>query len=90
MHMTARFASTCATTGQPIAKGDTIDWNKATKTATLVAKAEPGAQAAPATHGRYLRQARHGSNYTRFTSGAEHFQNKAGRCIDAPCCGCCG
>jgi len=29
------------------------------------------------------------SNYTRFSSGAEHYVNKRGRCEDAPCCGCC-
>lgn len=27
--------------------------------------------------------------YTRFSSGAEVYQNRAGRCEDAPCCGCC-
>jgi hypothetical protein len=26
---------------------------------------------------------------TRFSSGAEIFQNRRGRCEDAPCCGCC-
>lgn len=31
----------------------------------------------------------HGSRYTRFSSGSEHFQNERGRCEDAPCCGCC-
>lgn len=30
-----------------------------------------------------------GSSYTRFSSGAEVFTNKRGRCEDAPCCGCC-
>jgi hypothetical protein len=29
------------------------------------------------------------SYYTRFSSGAEVFVNKRGRCEDAPCCGCC-
>jgi hypothetical protein len=29
------------------------------------------------------------SNYTRFSSGAEVYTNKNGRCEDAPCCGCC-
>lgn len=36
--------------------------------------------------GRYQR---YGSNYTRFSSGAEIYSNKGGRCEDAPCCGCC-
>lgn len=26
---------------------------------------------------------------TRFNSGAEVYQNRRGRCEDAPCCGCC-
>ncbi len=30
-----------------------------------------------------------GSTYTRFSSGAEIFTNRNGRCEDAPCCGCC-
>ena len=32
---------------------------------------------------------RYRSSYTRFSSGAEVFTNKRGRCLDAPCCGCC-
>jgi hypothetical protein len=27
--------------------------------------------------------------YARFSSGAVVYQNKRGRCEDAPCCGCC-
>jgi hypothetical protein len=42
---------------------------------------------APASAPR--RQSRYGSNYTRFSGGAEHYTNKRGRCEDAPCCGCC-
>jgi hypothetical protein len=30
-----------------------------------------------------------GSSYSRFSSGAESYQNRDGRCEDAPCCGCC-
>jgi len=29
------------------------------------------------------------SHYARFSSGAEVYTNKRGRCEDAPCCGCC-
>lgn len=32
---------------------------------------------------------RYSSNYTRFQGGGEVFTNRAGRCLDAPCCGCC-
>lgn len=35
----------------------------------------------------YRRQ--RGSTYTRFSSGAEQYTNRNGRCEDAPCCGCC-
>lgn len=35
------------------------------------------------------RERRYGSVYTRFSSGAEVYRNRAGRCEDAPCCGCC-
>lgn len=27
--------------------------------------------------------------YTRFSDGQEVYQNRRGRCEDAPCCGCC-
>ena len=85
--MTARFASTCAATGTQIAAGDTIDYDRARKKATLVAKAAPGT-APPEPEGRTMR-ARYGSHYTRFAGGAEAFTSKRGRCEDAPCCGCC-
>ena len=38
---------------------------------------------------RRSRYSRYGSSYTRFSSGHEVYTNRAGRCIDAPCCGCC-
>jgi hypothetical protein len=46
--------------------------------------------AGPSTYQRTSkRSARYGSTYTRFSSGAEVFTNRRGRCEDAPCCGCC-
>lgn len=47
------------------------------------------ATAGPETFNRPRRSSRAGSNYTRFSSGAEVFTNRRGRCEDAPCCGCC-
>jgi len=38
---------------------------------------------------RPARRPRYGSTYTRFSSGAEVYTNRRGRCEDAPCCGCC-
>ena len=34
-------------------------------------------------------RSKYGSGWARFSSGAETFTNRNGRCIDAPCCGCC-
>lgn len=89
--MTARFASTCAATGAQIAAGDTIEYDRATKRATLVKKADGSEPQPAAPHGRYMRQrlGRYGSHHARFSSGAEAYVNKRGRCEDAPCCGCC-
>ena len=36
-----------------------------------------------------VRERRAGVSVTRFAGGATVYQNRAGRCIDAPCCGCC-
>jgi len=43
-----------------------------------------------ASVGRYMinAQRRYQSNYWR-SDGREYYRNKAGRCEDAPCCGCC-
>ena len=40
--------------------------------------------------GLYMTQAarRYRSHYWR-AAGREYYRNKAGRCEDAPCCGCC-
>lgn len=46
------------------------------------------ADAGPSTFTPRARRS-YGSTYTRFSSGAESFQNRRGRCEDAPCCGCC-
>lgn len=45
---------------------------------------------AAANAGRYLRRSmqRSISNVWN-SSGREYYRNKAGRCEDAPCCGCC-
>jgi hypothetical protein len=43
-----------------------------------------------ASVGRYMinAQRRYRSHYWR-AGGREYYRNKAGRCEDAPCCGCC-
>ena len=45
---------------------------------------------APAPRSDRSGASRYRSNYAYFPStGGEYYRNKAGRCIDAPCCGCC-
>lgn len=51
---------------------------------TIVPTERPAGRSARERGGR-----RYGSTYTRFSSGAESFTNRNGRCEDAPCCGCC-
>ena len=54
------------------------------------AQAQELVASAPESTPRYQRkESRYRSNYARFSSGAEWYQNKRGRCEDAPCCGCC-
>jgi len=48
-------------------------------------KAEEARKLASEKRGRR----RYGSTYARFSSGFESYQNRNGRCEDAPCCGCC-
>jgi hypothetical protein len=70
-------------------------WNKTLKGWNVPDEMAAEAQAivdnapasAPRSRSRYGRSAR--STLTRFSSGAEIYTNVRGRCIDAPCCGCC-
>lgn len=55
----------------------------------LVASAGPVDPAFERNRRSYRRPSRYRSTYTRFSSGAEVYTNKNGRCEDAPCCGCC-
>lgn len=71
--MTARYSGVCADTGAEIKPGDLIQYDRASKRTVLIQS-----QAA----GRYI------SDVFR-TSGGTFYRNKAGRCEDAPCCGCC-
>lgn len=48
-----------------------------------------GKNADKQTYSDGYRPRRYGSRYTRFAGGGEHYVNRQGRCIDAPCCGCC-
>lgn len=71
--ISAKYRGKCKLTGNPIKVGDLIEFDTITKSAYLI-------------------------NSTRLNglvsdvfniSGREFYRNKGGRCIDAPCCGCC-
>jgi len=86
--MNARYAGRDAITGASIRPGDQIQYDTATKRAWL---AEPGdlsdlgdeQQAASRYNPTWV------SHVWTSASGREYYRNKAGRCEDAPCCGCC-
>lgn len=58
----------------------------------VAAEAQALVDGAPVKEARYQpRRGNYRSNYAFFPStGGEWYQNKNGRCEDAPCCGCCG
>ena len=65
---------------------DFADETTAEKAREIVTAAGPSTYT-PRSRGRG--RYRSTSTYTRFSSGAEVYTNKNGRCEDAPCCGCC-
>ena len=78
--MIAKYAGKDARTGAPIRKGDEIIFDTATRKAWHTDEDE-GRLSFTSSAG--LRS--HVFNF----SGKEYYRNKAGRCEDAPCCGCC-
>ena len=85
--MNARYAGFDSRTGASIRPGNQIQYDTATKRAWL---AEPGDMADLGDE----QQAASRYNPARvshvWTSGGrEYYRNTAGRCEDAPCCGCC-
>jgi hypothetical protein len=89
--MQARYAGRDAITGREIRPGDQIQYDTSTRRAWL---AEPGDMADLDDEQRDVID--HPSRYNPawishvWTSGGrEYYRNKAGRCEDAPCCGCC-
>lgn len=79
--MQAKYKGTCARTGAPIRPGDPIHYDTATRSA-MHAEPEPEEIYLARARGAYV-------SHIWQTGGREYFQNKRGRCIDAPCCGCC-
>lgn len=75
--ITAKYKGRCAISGTQINPGDEVQFDTITRKTWL---AEPGDfDIRPDNQGSYLIS----------ISGNSYIRNKKGRCIDAPCCGCC-
>lgn len=93
--MTAKYPGQCSACGEPIHRGDTINFFgkgrvehaehrfDGAESEDVVAGLEPG------TLANDRRMAKRGLSVIRFSSGEVMTQNSRGRCEDAPCCGCC-
>ena len=82
--MQARYPGRDAITGARINPGDEIQFDTITRRAWI---AEPGdmddeQQAASRYNPAWV-------SHVWNSGGREYYQNKRGRCEDAPCCGCC-
>ena len=78
--MLAKYHGRDARTGASIRPGDEIIYCTATRTAWHTD--EDYDYTPPTTVRPY-------QSDVLIIGGAEYFRNKAGRCVDAPCCGCC-
>jgi hypothetical protein len=95
--MIAKYPGQCIRCGGAIKRGEIINFlgHKRAEHANCQATQGPpadederaGFEAGTLANDRRL--AKQGLSVTRFASGAVVTQNSRGRCIDAPCCGCC-
>lgn len=86
--MQSRFAGRCAC-GAGFGKGATINYDRGARRVIQCPTCNPTAEALAPRWDTGRPNDRYQSNHYRFAGGGEAFQNKAGRCEDAPCCGCC-
>ena len=89
--MTAKYAGRDAITGRAIRPGDEIQYCTDTRRAWL---AEPGDMGDYRDDQQDVidHPSRYNPNWVSNvwnSGGREYYRNKAGRCEDAPCCGCC-
>lgn len=84
--MSAKYSGQCAC-GHKFNTGTAINYSREAHKVTACEKCAPQMDAPPVRVPQSRKS--YGSRYTRFSSGAEVFTNKRGRCEDAPCCGCC-
>ena len=79
--MFAKYSGKCSRTGRPIAAGDQIVYDTDTRTAYIDDDEDEGRLS-------FTSSAGYRSDIFQI-GGREFYRNKAGRCEDAPCCGCC-
>lgn len=77
--MFAKYKGIDARTGEPIRPGDEIIFDTITRQAWITDEDED----------RLTFTAREYRSDVFNIGGREFYRNKAGRCEDAPCCGCC-
>lgn len=94
--MIAKYPGTCAACGEPIERGDKIDFyrkghaeHNACRENSIQVCEDADANLEPGTLANDRRLARNGLSVIRFSNGDVMTQNSRGRCEDAPCCGCC-
>lgn len=85
--MLAKYPGTCAVSGAPIRPGDEITYDTVARKAFFV---EPGDSQVSSEYlaSRTRTPKKYISDVFRIGT-KEFYQNKKGRCEDAPCCGCC-
>jgi len=99
--MIARYPGNCGKCGQAIFKGDPINFfgrgrvehqqcnGEDSSDPDVDEYREGGFPPSRSELENDRKLARRGISVTRFSSGETMTQNSRGRCIDAPCCGCC-
>ena len=82
--MLSRFGGYCSRTGAAFPKGTPILYDTVKRTASIQADLVAGVA------GLYVdANPRNVSDVIRSRHATPYFRNKAGRCEDAPACGCC-
>jgi len=81
--MIAKYAGKDARTGAPIRAGDEIIFDTVTRKAWHTDEDDDRLSFTTPMRSDYV------SHVIDFGSGRQYYRNKAGRCEDAPCCGCC-
>ncbi len=92
----AKYPGRCASCGWEFPPGTEIegesgDWHHAGGCEAFLAMedADEDGNDLYAEHMALVRALPDVLHVTTFSSGDHHFVNRAGRCEDAPCCGCC-